>query len=320
VLFGAHVSSAGGISNAVDRAEALGCDAVQVFTQSPRMWRPTDHTEEQVERFRARRDEAGIGAVVCHALYLVNLASPDDQLYERSRAAMRATVDAACAIGAEGVVFHVGSHLGTGFDAGVARIVPAMQELLDACDGRTRLLLENTAGTGGTIGRSTAELEALFEALDGHPLLGVCLDSCHWWASGVDVTDPAALDEAVSDLERRIGLDRLLCLHVNDSKTPLGSNRDRHDSVGRGLMGDGLGAFLAHPAFQELPAILETARADSDGIDAADVAGLRKLHAKAIRRRARAGGKPSAPTRRAAKTRRASSRRPSRRGDTSGPA
>jgi deoxyribonuclease-4 len=292
VLFGAHVSSAGGISNAIDRAEALGCDAVQVFTQSPRMWRPTAHTEEQVERFRERRVEAGIGAVVCHALYLVNLAGANDELHEKSLTAMRATVEAACAIGADGVVFHVGSHLGTGFDAGVRRIVPAMRELLETCDGRTRLLLENTAGTGGTIGRSAAELEALFEALDGHPSLGVCLDSCHWWASGVDVTDPAALDDAVSDLDRRIGLDRLLCLHVNDSKTPLGSNRDRHDSVGRGLMGDGLGVFLAHSAFQGLPAILETARADSDGIDAADVAGLRKLHAKAMRRRARPGRKP----------------------------
>jgi deoxyribonuclease-4 len=127
MLFGAHVSSSGGISNAIDRAEALGCDAVQVFTQSPRMWRPTNHKPEETARFRERREEAGIGAVVCHALYLVNLASPDPVIYEKSVAAMRASLEAAGAIGADGVVFHVGSHLGSGFGGPGP---PALRELL----------------------------------------------------------------------------------------------------------------------------------------------------------------------------------------------
>jgi deoxyribonuclease-4 len=285
VLYGAHVSSAGGISNAIDRAEELACDAVQVFTQSPRMWKPTAHAAEQVERFRARRDEAGIEAVVCHALYLVNLAGRDAELHARSVSAMRATLETAAAIGAEGVVFHVGSHLGAGLEEGLGLVVPALRELLELTDDRLWLVLENAAGAGGTIGRSTDELAAIVDRLDGHPRLGVCLDSCHWWVSGVDVTDPAVLDGALVDLDDRIGLGRLRCLHVNDAEVGLGSNRDRHASLGLGTIGDGLATFLAHPAFQGLPAILETP--GPDGTYAGELRLLRELHRKGRRRQAR---------------------------------
>ncbi len=283
MLFGAHVSSSGGISNAIDRAVELGCDAVQVFTQSPRMWRATVHTPEQVTRFRERRAETGIGSVVCHAVYLVNLAGRDRELRARSVAAMRATLETADAIGAEAVIFHPGSHLGDGLDAGLRRSVPALRELLELTTDRLWLLLENCAGAGGTIGRSLAELAALVDALDGHPRLGVCIDSCHWWASGVDVTRPAALDAAVSELDRSIGLDRLRCLHVNDAASALGSNLDRHASVGEGLMGSRIGVFLAHPAFQGLPAILETPGPDGHGPDAEEVRRLRDLHRRGMR-------------------------------------
>jgi deoxyribonuclease-4 len=279
MLFGAHVSSAGGIWQAIDRGEEIGCDALQVFTQSPRMWRPTTHAPEAVARFRERRLEAGIRSVVCHALYLVNLASPDREIRKKSATAMRATLETAGAIGAEGVVFHVGSHLGDGLTAGLRKVVPAMRSLLELTGDDLWLVMENSAGTGGTIGRSVDELARITDGLDRHPRLGICLDSCHWYASGVDVTDPEALDAAVADLDERIGLDRLRCLHVNDSQTVLGSNRDRHESVGRGLMGDGLHTFLAHPAFQELPAILETPGPDGHGPDAAELARLRALHA-----------------------------------------
>jgi len=281
VLFGAHVSTSGGIWTAVDRGAALGCDAIQIFTQSPRMWRPTAHDEEALARFRERRAETGLGPVVCHAVYLVNLASPDDELYARSIAALRATLQTAVAIEAEGVVFHVGSHLGSGFESGLARAVPALRELLELTTDRTWLLVENSAGAGGTIGRSTEELEALFDALDGHPHLGVCVDSCHWWVSGVDVTDVAALDAAVDELDRRIGLGRLRALHVNDAAAPLGSNRDRHASIGKGVLESRLGTFLAHPAFQGLPAILETPGPDGHGPDKAELRRLRRLHARA---------------------------------------
>jgi deoxyribonuclease IV len=285
VLFGAHVSSAGGISNAIDRAEELGCNAVQIFTQSPRMWKPTAHAPEQVERFRARRDEAGMEAVVCHALYLVNLAGPDPELHAKSVSAMRATLETAAAIGAEGVVFHVGSHLGAGLEEGLELVVPALRELLELTDDRLWLVLENAAGAGGTIGRSTDELVAIFDRLDGHPRLGVCLDSCHWWVSGVDVTDPAVLDAVLVELDDRIGLDRLRCLHVNDAEVGFGSNRDRHASLGLGTIGDGLATFLAHPAFQGLPAILETP--GPDGTYVGELRLLRELHRKGRRRQAR---------------------------------
>jgi deoxyribonuclease-4 len=282
VLYGAHVSSAGGISNAIDRAEELGCDAVQVFTQSPQMWRPTAHTDAQVERFRARRQEVGIDSVVCHAMYLVNLATSDREMRKKSIAAMRASLETASAIGAEGVVFHVGSHLGDGIAKGLKRAVPPLRELLGMTDDRLWLILENSAGAGGTMGRSVEELAAIFDALDGHRRLGICLDSCHWWASGVDISDPDALDVALAELDDAIGLDRLRCLHVNDADAELGSNRDRHATMQAGRIGDGLATFLAHPAFQELPAILETAGPDGY---ANELRLLKELHKKGRRRR-----------------------------------
>src|SRR5439155_10268952 len=237
---------------AIDRIEEMGGEAVQVFTQSPRMWRPTNHDPANFERFKERRAEAGIGAVACHALYLINLASPKKDFYEKSVEALKSTIEVGCAIEADAVVFHVGSHLGSGFDAGLERVVPALAEALERCSETTWLCMENTAGTGATIGRSLEELATIYEALDRHPRLGLCLDSCHLFASGYDVTDPKVVDELVRDLDTRVGIDRVRALHVNDSATPLGSNRDRHANILEGEMGEGLGAFLAHPAFQQL--------------------------------------------------------------------
>jgi len=280
MLFGAHVSSAGGIDTAIDRIEKIGGDCVQVFTQSPRMWRPTNHKPEAIERFKARRDEVGIGGVVCHALYLCNLATVNDEVYDKSVATMRATVDVACAIEADAVIFHVGSHLGAGFDAGVARVAAALEQILERCSGDTWLLMENSAGAGGTIGRSLDELATLVDALGSHPRLGLCLDSCHLYVSGVDVTDPAVVDGLVREIETTVGLDRLRALHVNDAAAPLGSNRDRHANILEGELGEELGAFLAHPSFQQLPVYLEVPGKDKKGPDAAELTKLRELHAR----------------------------------------
>jgi deoxyribonuclease-4 len=277
VFIGGHVSSSGGIHTAVDRAEAFGCEAVQVFTQSPRMWRPTNHDPANLERFKERAAETGLHGVLCHALYLVNLAAPRDDVYEKSVAALKSTVDVACKIDADGVIFHVGSHLGSGFEAGLERVVPALLDCLESCSEKTWLLIENTAGAGGTIGRSVEELAMLVDRLERHPRLGICLDSCHLYASGYDVTDRAALDALLDEVDREIGLDRLRALHVNDSKMPLGSNRDRHDDVGAGLMGEGLGTFLGHPRLQGLPALLEVPGPEGNGPDAAQVAAAKAL-------------------------------------------
>jgi len=278
VLFGAHCS--GGIKKALDNGAEMGAEVVQLFAQSPRAWRFPNHDPKDLEAFRSRRDELGIPALV-HALYLVNLAAPDDGIYSKSVDTMRSTVDAACAIDADAVVFHIGSHLGAGFEAGLERVVPAMAQVLERSNDRTWVLMENTAGAGGTIGRSIDELALIFDALGRHERLGICLDSCHLFVSGVDVTDGRVLDGLLADLDERIGLDRLRALHANDSKAPLGSNRDRHDNIDEGLMGEGLGVFLAHPKLQGLPAVLEVPGADGHGPNADEVRKLRELHARA---------------------------------------
>jgi deoxyribonuclease-4 len=279
VLIGAHVSSEGGIHKAIDRAEEMGADSVQVFTQSPRMWRPSNHKPENIERFKERRAEAGIGGVLCHAVYLINLANPKDDFYEKSVAALSSTVDVGCAIEADGVVFHIGSHLGAGMDAGLKRVVKAMKKVLDRCSDTTWLLMENTAGAGATIGRSIEELAEIFERLDGHPRLGLCLDSCHLYATGYDVTDEAALDATLDEVDGSIGLDRLRALHINDSATPLGSNRDRHANIDEGLMGKKLRVFLQNRRLQGLPAVLEVPGEHGHGPNAAEVRKAKKLHA-----------------------------------------
>jgi deoxyribonuclease-4 len=281
VLFGGHCS--GGIKRALDHAAEIGADCVQLFAQSPRAWRFPQHDPEDLERFRERRAEAGLGGVFVHALYLINLASPQDEIYGKSVTTLRQTVATAAAIEADGVVVHVGSHLGAGLEAGLARAVPALEQVLEETTDTTWLLLENSAGAGGTIGRSLEELDELHERLGHHERLGVCLDSCHLFASGYDVGDPDEMARVLAHVDGTIGLDRLRALHVNDSAAPLGSNRDRHADVGEGLIGERLGAFLAHPAVQQLPALLETPGPDGHGPDAAEVRKLRELHARWVK-------------------------------------
>jgi deoxyribonuclease IV len=278
VLFGAHCG--GGIKKSVDAAEGMGADVVQLFVQSPRTWRFPAHEPAAIERFRERRAESALGGVLVHALYLVNLAAPDKAIYSKSVDTMRSTVDAACAIEADGVVFHIGSHLGAGFEKGLKRVVPALEHVLERCSDTTWLLMENSAGAGGTIGRSIDELAVVFDALGRHERLGICLDSCHLFVSGVDVTDRKALDALLKEVDARIGLDRLRALHANDSKAPLGSNRDRHENIGDGLIGEGLGAFLSHPRLQKLPTVLEVPGKDGHGPNAEEIHKLRALHAR----------------------------------------
>ena len=302
MLFGGHVS--GGVKAAPERAEAIGADALQLFVQSPRAWRFPEHDPEVLAGFGDRAREAGIKAVLVHAIYLCNFASPDDEIYGKSVTTLRNTVDAACAIEADGVVFHVGSHLGSGFEAGLERVLPALEQVLERCSETTWLLVENTAGTGATIGRSVEELATLINRAGRHPRLGICLDSCHLWATGYDVTDADALDALLDEVDETIGLDRLRALHVNDSATPLGSNRDRHANMLEGLMGKGLAVFLGNERLQALPAVLEVPGSDGHGPDAAEVQKLRKLWVTA--RRSGSGGP--------ARKRGSSARRPAARG------
>ncbi|MFN8188192.1 MAG: deoxyribonuclease IV [Gaiellales bacterium] len=292
VLIGGHVSSAGGIQTAVDRAVAIGADALQLFTQSPRMWRPTAHDPVNLAEFRRCRSEAGIGYVLCHALYLINLASPDPELHAKSVKALLATLDVARELEGD-VVFHVGSHQGAGFAAGLERVVPAIAEALEHTGDGTWLLLESSAGAGGTIGRSLEELVAIVERLDRHPRLGLCLDTCHLYVSGIDVASRPAVDELLAGVERGVGLDRLRAIHLNDAAAPLGSNRDRHANIGEGTIGDGLAVMLGHPLLQGTPFLLETPGPEGHGPDAAQIEA-----ARALWRRARRGRGATAAARR----------------------
>jgi deoxyribonuclease-4 len=278
VYFGAHVSAGGGIHKTLDRAEEMGADAVQLFTQSPRMWRPTNHDPANFEKFKAKRTELGLppGSVIAHALYLVNLASA--KFYDQSCAALQNTLEIAVAIEADGVVFHVGSHLGEGMEAGMERCVPALLQLLELTTDSTWLLMENSAGAGGTIGRSLDELAQLFDACDRHERLGLCLDTAHLFVSGVDVTDRGVLDALVDDVDARIGLERLRALHVNDAAAPLGSNRDRHANILEGELGEELGVFLSHQRLQGLPAFLEVPGVNKGGPNAEELRKVRELH------------------------------------------
>jgi deoxyribonuclease-4 len=289
------------VKKALERASELEVDSVQLFVQSPRAWRFPDHDPADLKAFADRRKELGIGGVLVHSLYLVNLASPNEDFYGKSVETMRSTVEAACAIEADAVVFHVGSHQGAGFEAGLERVVPALEQVVERCSDRTWLLIENSAGAGGTIGRSIEELAMLYDALGRHRRLGICLDSCHLWVSGYDVTDRGALDALLDEVDDRIGLDRLRALHVNDAQAPLGSNRDRHANVLEGLMGEKLGVFLGHPKLQGLPAVLEVPGTDNHGPDEAEMKKLRELHARssgttpaAARKRGRSAARPAA--------------------------
>jgi deoxyribonuclease-4 len=282
VLLGAHCS--GGVKKALERGVEIGADAVQLFAQSPRTWRFPDHDPAELARFPERRAELGVDAVLVHALYLVNLATTNEEIYGKSVTTLCRTVETAVAIEADAVVFHVGSHLGAGFETGLERVTRAIAQALERCSGPTWLLMENSAGAGGTIGRSIDELATLYERLDRHPQLGVCLDSCHLYVSGCDVGDPTALDALLAELDGAIGLDRLRALHVNDANAPLGSNRDRHANVGEGEMGEKLGVFLSHRKLQRLPALLEVPGTNGRGPDADEVRRLKELHARWTKR------------------------------------
>jgi deoxyribonuclease-4 len=271
MLIGAHVSPAGGLAKAVERGVERGCQAIQIFNQSPRMWRPTRYGEDDFAAFRAAAGETDIDATMIHAVYLLNCASEDPEIRAKSLTSLIHSLRIGDAIGACCVVLHPGSALRGEVGPAIARAGELFREALaesDACP----LHLENTAGAGGTLGRSFEELSSLIEAGGGNGRLGLCLDSCHLLASGFDIRTTAGLEETLERCDAVVGLDRLGSLHLNDSQTPLGSNRDRHANIGEGELGEeGCMAFLSEPRFEGLPVVLETPGPDRRGTAAAEV-------------------------------------------------
>jgi deoxyribonuclease-4 len=258
MLIGAHVSPAGGLHKAVERGLELGCDSIQIFNQSPRMWRPTGYTDDDFAAFREAFESSRLESVVIHAVYLVNCATDDPDLRQKSLASLTHSLRVGDGIGADGVVLHAGSAKGGDVPEAVARAGEVIREAL-ASSERCPLHLEDTAGAGGTLGRSFAELADLIDASGGSSRLGLCLDSCHLLASGYEVRTREGLAATLDECDRLVGLDRLGSLHVNDSAVPLGSNRDRHARLGEGELGErGLAVFLSEPRFDGLPCVLET--------------------------------------------------------------
>jgi deoxyribonuclease-4 len=276
MTIGAHVRAGGKLVPALERGAEIGAEVIQVFTQSPRAWKPTQYAEEVLYDYRvAQENSPTIAETFCHATYLINLATDQPDLLQRSQDCLAANLATSTGMGASGLVLHVGSHKGSGLADCVPQVVEALLGALETqAGGSCPILLENAAGAGGTVGRSFDELATILDAAgDAHASrLGVCLDTQHLWASGVDYTTVEEADEVVAQFDDVIGLERLRCLHLNDSKVGLGENRDRHANVGEGTIGAvALGNLLSHPALIGLPAILEVP-GDGDGARASDIA------------------------------------------------
>jgi deoxyribonuclease IV len=282
MLIGAHVSPAGGLPKAIARGEALGARAIQIFNQSPRQWRATAYPEEDIAAFREAMAQSPIDAVLIHAVYLINCASDDPDIRAKSLTSLIHSLHVGQQIGAQGVVLHPGSAKTGDVKEAVARAGATIAEALkesDACP----LHLENTAGTGGTLGRSVQELAELIDAAGGGKRLGLCLDSCHLFASGYDIRSRAGMDDLIDEVKEKIGLERLGSLHFNDSQAPLGANRDRHANACEGELGEeGCIAFLATPAFEDLACVLETPGMERSGPTGKEVALLMKLREKGL--------------------------------------
>ena len=286
MLIGAHVSTAGGLQKAVERGVERDCSAIQVFNQSPRMWRPTAYTEDDFIAFRQAVRGTGIKAILIHAVYLLNCASEDREMRRKSLTSLIQSLRVGAGIGAVGVVLHPGSAKQGDVPKAIARAGKVIREALEETEG-CDLHLENTAGAGGTLGRSFEELAALLEASGADSRLGICLDSCHLYASGYDIKRRRGLAETLDRYARLVGRRRLRSLHLNDSMVALGSNRDRHAILGQGELGSaGCATFLSEPSFAKLPCVLETGR-EGGAVAAEDVAEARRLHKRGVAGRKR---------------------------------
>jgi deoxyribonuclease-4 len=285
MLIGAHVSPAGGPANAIARGVEKGCDAIQIFNQNPRAWKPTVYSDEQVEDFREAMDKSRVDALLIHAVYLLNPASDEKEFRDKTLASLIASLRAGDALGAHAVVLHPGSAKAGKVGPAIKRAGKVIARALRESDN-CPLHLENTAGAGGTLGRSFEELAELIDVSGADRRLGVCLDSCHLYASGFDIRTEEGLTEVLDDCVKTVGKGRVGSLHLNDSKEPLGSNRDRHADVGEGELGNrGCAVFLSEPRFQGLPLVLETHGPDRQGPTKEEITRTRRLRSQGIRRR-----------------------------------
>ncbi|HET8954674.1 MAG TPA: deoxyribonuclease IV [Solirubrobacterales bacterium] len=289
MFVGAHVSTAGGLANAIGRGEERGCESIQIFNQSPRMWRPTNFGEEDFAAFREAMDGSTVEAVIIHAVYLINCATKDKDLRKKSLTSLTHALRIGDAIGARGVVLHPGSQKTDPLKPSLKRaskVIAAALKETDSCP----LLLEQTAGHKGLLARDWDQIAALIEGVGDDKRLGLCLDSCHMFAQGYDITDEAHLTAVLDEADAKIGIERLGAVHVNDAAVPLGAHLDRHANIGKGEMGKrGLSAFLSEPRFEGLPATLETPGPEKKGSSKAEVTLAKRLRREGLKRRAAKG-------------------------------
>jgi deoxyribonuclease IV len=262
---GAHVRGGGKLVPSLEEGVDIGATSIQIFVQSPRMWKPSQYAPAVLEAYReAQANHPSVKNTFCHATYLINLATPDPELYEKSVACLISNLSTARGMASSGVVLHVGSHKGSGMEAALPQMAEAFKRALDGADPAPDgvkdcpILIENAAGSGGTVGRSFDEIKAIIDATGGDERIGLCIDTQHLWASGYDYSSTHATNKLVHEIDMSIGLDRLRCFHLNDSKTELGGNRDRHANIGEGTIGTaGLAALVGHHDFRDLPLLLE---------------------------------------------------------------
>jgi deoxyribonuclease-4 len=285
MLIGAHVSPAGGPAKAIERGVEKGCDAIQIFNQNPRAWKPSVYSDQQVAEFHEAMEASRVDAVLIHAVCLLNPASEEKDFRDKTLASLGASLRAGDALGAHCVVLHPGSAKAGKVAPAIKRAGKVIARALEESD-ECPLHLENTAGAGGTLGRSFQELADLLDASGGSDRLGICLDSCHLFASGYDIRTEEGLAEVLDDFDKTVGLSRLGSLHLNDSQTPLGSNRDRHANVGDGEIGRrGCSVFVSEPRFQDLPCVLETQGPQHTGPSKEEITLTRRLRSQGVRRR-----------------------------------
>jgi deoxyribonuclease IV len=287
MLIGGHVATAGGLHRAVERGVETRSDAIQIFNQSPRMWRPTNYGPDDFAAFREAMEGSSVQAVVIHAVYLINCASKDKELRKKSLNSLAHALRIGDGIGAAGVVLHPGAQKGEPLGPSIKRAAKTIAAALKESES-CPLLLEQTAGHKGLLGRDFDQTAELIELAGGGERLGLCLDSCHLFVQGYDVTDETHLAAVVDEADAKVGLERLRCLHVNDAAAPLGSCRDRHANIGKGEMGKrGLAAFLSEPRFEGLPATLETPGPIKKGPDRKEVTLAKQLRREGSVRRSR---------------------------------
>jgi deoxyribonuclease IV len=272
---GMHIGTAGSLVGTPARAKAMGAETIQVFASNPRGWKPTLYTDGQGEAFRVAATESGIDPVWIHMIYLVSYGTPDDEQREKSVTAMRQMLATADVLGARGVVTHMGSHKGLGFDQALTRITDSFTRVLEASE-HSLLLMENSAGAGGNIGNSLEELAAMLDAMKGHPRIGVCIDTAHALTSGYDIRTPEGLDDFIGRFDSLIGLDRLAVMHLNDSKADYATHVDRHENIGDGFIGtEGFRGIINHPRLANISGVLEVP--GIDGKSGPDLENMNRL-------------------------------------------